>query len=285
MKLFQRLLGKTEDSSPGSLSMEQVNIRNSSPIVGAVTDRGRVRDENEDALFALSAVISQGEELLPLSLYVVADGMGGHEGGAEASSLAVRLVADWVLDKIYQPFLLSSDQTANRQPINQVLTEAIIAANGKLSELCAPGAGTTLTCAFILGTNAFLAHVGDSRAYLIDRNSMRQITTDHSLVSRLIELGEITPEEAKTHPQRNVLYRAVGRAGKLEVDTYLQPMPTNSSLLLCSDGLWGTVPEAAMLQIITAAASPQAACRQLVAQANENGGADNITAVLVQVPD
>ena len=140
-----------------------------------------------------------------------------------------------------------------------------------------------LTCALVLGTNAFLVHVGDSRAYILIKNTIRQITTDHSLVNRLIELGQITPQEAKLHPQRNVLYRALGLAGSLEVDTYLQSLPVHSSLLLCSDGLWQMVPQEAILFTVNSATSPQAACRQLIALANENGGEDNITAVLVQV--
>ena len=250
--------------------------------VGASTNRGRVREHNEDALFTLSAMISQDEDLLPMCLYIVADGMGGHQGGQEASSLAVRLVANWVLEKIYRPFLTASDQSAGRPPINRVLMEAIVAANARVHEMC-PDGGTTLTCAFVLGTNAFLAHVGDSRAYLISRNTIRQITTDHSLVNRLIELGQITPEEALTHPQRNVLYRALGRPGNLEVDTYLQSLPTNSSLLLCSDGLWGMVSEDEMLSIVNAEPSQQLACTRLIARANENGGEDNITAVLSKV--
>jgi serine/threonine protein phosphatase PrpC len=218
-----------------------------------------------------------------MGLYIVADGMGGHEGGQLASSLGARLAANWILSKIYQPFLLDVEQSANRQPINEVLTEAAIVANSKVHELCPAGAGTTLTCAFVLGTNAFLAHVGDSRAYIVSRNTIRQITTDHSLVNRLIELGQITPEEAKTHPQRNVLYRALGRAGNLEVDTGLQSLPSNSSLLLCSDGLWGMVPESEILEVVNSTPSPQAACRRLVAWANESGGEDNITVVLVQM--
>jgi serine/threonine protein phosphatase PrpC len=250
--------------------------------MGALTDRGMVREHNEDTLFALNAVISQDEDLLPMCLYIVADGMGGHEGGQEASDLATRLVSGWVLDKIYRPFLINSESSANRQPINQVLTEALVFANAKLHER-SPTGGTTLTCAFVLGTNAFLAHVGDSRAYLISRNTIRQITTDHSLVNRLIELGQITSEEAKTHPQRNVLYRALGRAGNLDVDTYLQSLPAKSSLLLCTDGLWGLVADSEILSIIDAAPSPQIACRRLIARANENGGQDNITAVLVQI--
>jgi protein phosphatase len=125
--------------------------------------------------------------------------------------------------------------------------------------------------------------VGDSRAYLIRRNTLSQVTTDHSLVKRLIEVGQITAQEAKTHPQRNVLYRALGRDGQLDVDTYLQSVPPNSSLLLCSDGLWGMVSEETMRSIVYTAPSPQVACRRLVARANKNGGEDNITAVLVQI--
>jgi protein phosphatase len=233
-------------------------------------------------LFTLSAALSQENDLLPLGLYIVADGISGKEQGAAASSLAVRLVADWVLSKIFHPFLLDLGHSANQQPIHQVLREAIIAANGRIHDAYA-NAGTTLTCAFVLGTNAFIAHVGDSRAYLVNKSTIRQLTTDHSLVNRLIELGQLTPEEAKTHPQRSVLYRALGRAGNLEIDTYLQSLPAHSSLLLCSDGLWQAVPQEAILAAINAASSPQAACRQLAAQAKENGGEDNITVILVQV--
>lgn len=283
MKLLRKLLGKNEPSPPPPVSIEERRESgNRYFVIGAWTDKGRVRDHNEDALFVLSATLSREEDLLPMGLYIVADGMGGHEGGEQASALAVRLVANWVLSKIYQPFLLDTDQSAGRPPINQVLTEAAVVANGKINEVC-PKGGTTLTCAFVLGTNAFLAHVGDSRAYIVSRNTIRQITTDHSLINRLIELGQITPQEAKTHPQRNILYRALGRAGNLEADTHLQSMPANSSLLLCSDGLWGMVPDEEILSIMYAAPSPQDACRHLVARANENGGEDNITAVIVQV--
>jgi serine/threonine protein phosphatase PrpC len=283
MNILQKLFKQKPVTEPPSLPIEEPPDTGGLKIaVGALTDRGRVRDHNEDALLTLTAVVSQEEDLVPMCFYVVADGMGGHEGGDEASALAVRIVANWMLDKTYRSLLLSPGQPTNRQPINDVLTEAIVVANGKVHERC-PNGGTTLTCALILGTNAFLAHVGDSRAYLISRSTIRQITTDHSLVNRLIELGQITPQEAMTHPQRNVLYRALGRAGNLEVDTYLQSLPADSFLLLCSDGLWGMVPDAEMLSIIEGAPSPQVACNRLIARANENGGEDNITAVLIEV--
>jgi protein phosphatase len=283
MNFLQKLFAKKPVTEPTLVPLEETIESNGLSIqVGALTDRGRVRDHNEDALFTLSSTISRDEEILPLCLYLVADGMGGHKGGREASALAVRLVSSWVMDRIFRPYLLEPDEPGARQPIIQVLTEAILTANGKVHEAC-PEGGTTLTGVFVLGTNAFLAHVGDSRAYLISRNTIRQITTDHSLVNRLVELGQITPEEAKTHPQRNVLYRALGRPGNLEVDTHLQSLPAHSMLLLCSDGLWGMVPENDMLAIIDSAPSPQVACDRMVAKANENGGEDNITAVLIQM--
>ena len=283
MSWIEKILGRTQPLAPVPLPLDDgKESRGLSLVVGAATDKGSVADHNEDCLFTLSAALSQENDLLPLGLYIVADGISGREQGAAASALAVRLVADWVLSRVFHPFLLDLGHSANQQPIHQVLREAIIAANGKLHEACA-NAGTTLTCAFVLGTNAFIAHVGDSRAYLVNKSTIRQLTTDHSLVNRLIELGQLTPEEAKTHPQRSVLYRALGRAGNLEIDTYLQSLPIHSSLLLCSDGLWQAVSQEDILAAISAAPSPQTACRQLAAQAKANGGEDNITVVLVQV--
>ena len=249
--------------------------------VGGATDRGAAREENEDAFFTLSAALSQEQDVLQMHFCAVADGMGGQENGQIASALAVRLVADWVTDQIYRPFLIDPGGRAVLQPISEVLSDAIAAANSKVRHAC-PNGGTTFTCAFVLGSNAFLAHVGDSRAYVIGPDATRRVTTDHSLVNRLIELGQVGEDEARTHPQRSVLYRALGRPGELQVDTHLQALPDGSGLLLCSDGLWSLVPEGEMVQIIGSASSPQAACQELVARANAYGGDDNITAVLVQ---
>ena len=279
MELVKKIFAKKQSplSMPVGEESESLSI-----LVGALTSQGLVRDHNQDSLFTLSAVLSQGQDLQPIGLYIVADGMGGQADGGKVSSLATRTVANWILREIYEPFLANSGKPSNLRPINDVLIEALVAANAQVQELY-PKGGTTLTCAFVLGTNAFIAHVGDSRAYLVGRNSIRQITKDHSLVNRLVELGQITPEEAKTHPQRNVLYRAIGRSGSLEVDTHLQSLPANGSLLLCCDGMWGMVSDGDMLSIINSEPSPQAACHRLVTQANENGGEDNITVVLIQV--
>jgi protein phosphatase len=230
----------------------------------------------------LQLVRSQGEELLPLCAGIVADGAGGHAGGEMASDLAVRMVGEWIANRIYRPYLGEPAAPARRQSVSEVLTEAMVAAHDKVHEAC-PGAATTLTCALVLGSNAFLAHAGDSRAYLISRNTIRRITTDHSLVNRLIELGQITAQEALQHPQRNVLYRALGRSGNLEVDTHLQSLPAQSALLLCSDGLWSAVTEEEMRSLVGGAGSPQLACEQLVDRAIEQGSDDNVTALVVRV--
>jgi serine/threonine protein phosphatase PrpC len=147
-----------------------------------------------------------------------------------------------------------------------------------------PGGGTTLTLAVLLGTQMTIGHVGDSRAYVIANNHAKTITRDHSLVERLRELGQLTPEEAAAHPQRNVLYRAIGQGANLEVDVFTEPAPRDGYLLLCSDGLWGVVPDDDILRIVASSNHPQMACDELVRAANAAGGPDNITAVLVYFP-
>jgi serine/threonine protein phosphatase PrpC len=281
MQILGRMFGRETPptSTPTGSSAER---RGPWIQAGALTSRGSGPDPNEDALITLQVMVSQGEELVPLCAGAVADGMGGHAGGQMASDLAVRLVGEWIANRVYRPFLSEPEAPARRQPVSEVLTEAIVAAHGKVHEAC-PEGGTTLTCALILGSNAFLAHVGDSRAYLISRNTIRRITTDHSLVNRLIELGQITAQEALQHPQRNVLYRALGRPGNLEVDTHLQSLPAQSALLLCTDGLWSAVTEDEMLSTICAAPSPQLACNQLVDRAIGQGSDDNVTALVIRV--
>ena len=149
----------------------------------------------------------------------------------------------------------------------------------------ASGGGTTLTAALIVGEQITIAHIGDSRAYAISRDGkMEVLTRDHSLVKRLEELGQITSEEAAIHPQRNVLYRALGQGEPFDPDIITAPMPEGGFLLLCSDGLWGAVPQEEMLKLITSNQSPFEACRLMVEAANKAGGPDNISAVLARLP-
>ncbi len=148
----------------------------------------------------------------------------------------------------------------------------------------APGGGTTLTATLILGEQVTVAHVGDTRAYfLYPDGRMHAITQDHSLVHRLVELGQINEDEASNHPQRNVLYRAIGQAEpyRPDIDTFQIPHP--GSLLICSDGLWGVVPEADIFRIVKNSPNPSIACHELTKAANAAGGPDNISVVLVQI--
>ena len=143
-----------------------------------------------------------------------------------------------------------------------------------------PDGGTTLTLALVMGNNAYIAHVGDSRAYVFNQDALKQITQDHSLSQRLEELGQ-SPEEVKQ--VQNVLYRAIGQGETVEVDTHMQYLPAGASLLLCSDGLWGLVEDTDITDILKTASSPQESCEQLIEKANNNGGLDNITAIVVSM--
>jgi len=244
---------------------------------------GEVRRHNEDTALIITAS-QDGDDALPaFGVFVLADGMGGHQAGEIASSMAARVVAHHIVRQFYLPTLVSQERGADQPALNDVLVDAVRAANNAVADQV-PGGGTTLTCALVLGPRAYIAHVGDSRAYIVTEEGLDQITHDHSLVDRLVELGQLTRDEASVHPQKNVLYRAVGQSGMLEVDTYVRTVPQGGCLLLCSDGLWSMMSETELANVVTTASSPQAACESLVIAANRAGGHDNITAILVELP-
>jgi protein phosphatase len=148
----------------------------------------------------------------------------------------------------------------------------------------APGSGTTLTAALVLGQQLTIAHVGDSRAYFIYPDGrIETITRDHSLVQRLQELGHITPEEAENYPHRNVLYKALGQGDSLDPEIFTLAFPQSGTLMICSDGLWGVVAEQDLLRAVNEAPNLQRACQNLVTAANTAGGPDNISVVLAQL--
>ena len=287
MNIFQKILPRKrhvrEETHPTAPDKTRPAMLTSLPpglTVAKASDIGQARERNEDAFLIIDSTLQNDDGLTPLGLYIVADGMGGHQKGEVASSTATRVAAGHIIQDVFLPYLSDQEQNGRRRPINEALIEAVEAANLAVHARI-PEAGTTLTIALIFGHKAYLAHVGDSRAYVFNQGTLRQITQDHSLVARLVELGQATPEEALTHAHRNVLYRAIGQAGSLEVDTYLQPFPVGSCLLLCSDGLWGMVSDKEIANILMVAPSPQDALERLIAVANRNGGDDNITAVLV----
>jgi PPM family protein phosphatase len=249
-------------------------------IYGCGQSIGKQREHNEDSIFALSTSIGGEKSSPPLGLFIVADGMGGHQYGEIASSTAVRTLAGHIL-KRFQASLV--DPSISMDASLQDLMRSAIEEAQKAVKQAAPGSGTTLTAALILGQQMTLGHVGDSRAYAIHSNGEGEVLTrDHSLVKRMEELGQISHGEAAIHPQRNVLYRALGQSEVLEADIITVPFTQSDHLLLCSDGLWSVLSDDKVFQLVAIAKDLQDACRRLVAAANEAGGPDNISVILVK---
>ncbi len=244
-------------------------------------DVGRLRPHNEDALFALSSKLSSEDGLHNFGLFVVADGMGGHSLGERASGIAARTVGQVVLERLYLSVLKGADD--DRPALQEAMASAVRTANREVNR-AVPGGGTTLTAVLIFGRQLTLAHVGDSRAYLVQSDRLKPLTRDHSLVQHLIDLGQLSVEEAQMHPHKHVLVRAVGQKQDLEVDLTSTRLEAGSRVLLCSDGLWGMVSDDALLEIIHTSGTLQEACERMAKAANHAGGADNIAAVLCELP-
>lgn len=243
-----------------------------------LTNTGQIRDHNEDA-YKLPE--DTDDDILANTgyLYVLADGMGGHQKGEVASAVTIEIVNS---EYYATAKPLPGDNPA--EAIIEVLSQAIEKANKQVME-ATEGGGTTIVAAVLHGDTLVTMNVGDSRAYLLRNNKLRLISRDHSLVSRLVETGKITAAEALNHPRRNVLYQALGQGSELEIHTYSEKLQVNDTVILCSDGLWGEVEEPAITKVLKEAPSPLAAARQLINMANASGGSDNITAIIIQVSD
>lgn len=233
-------------------------------LVNALTDVGLVRKDNEDS-YLVSA---------ERGLFVVADGMGGHDGGKLASRIAIS-----VLDRELNNSAITQDPLGS-------LHKALLVANneirshGKDDNLI--GMGTTVTAALFYANNLHIAHIGDSRAYLFSNNIVTLLTQDHSLVNELFQKGSITLEEAQNHPQRNILTRALGSHNIPEIDLFSMQVQKGDLLVLCTDGLYNYVNEKDMFVIIGGQNTLDKKVRCLVDMALDRGGSDNITVVLVQ---
>jgi serine/threonine protein phosphatase PrpC len=246
---------------------------------GLASDPGRVRARNEDTSLALQFMFApHGQAPLPMGLFIIADGMGGHAEGQEASALAVRLVARQIISHVYLPLLSDDDEAIARAPINEVLESSITAAHQTLVRRL-PEAGTTITVALTLGDGLYIAHVGDSRAYLGARGQLRLLTRDHSMAARFKEMGQRTSADEAAQ-QRNILYKALGHGSRVDPDILYHDLDPGQYVLLCCDGLWDKVSDEGMSAIIEASPTPGTACKNLVARANENGGEDNISVIL-----
>lgn len=243
---------------------------------------GARRDRNEDSCLVFVAEAGGHFASLPFGLFIVADGMGGHSDGHVASNIASRTAATHILSNIYLP-LLQDDSQGGKPPIQEVLEQAVQLANKAVfdhdSEM---DSGTTLTIALVFGRRLHVAHVGDSRLYLLANGRFEPITNDHSLVQRLQDVGQLTAEEATFYRYGHILLKAVGQTEEVEADVYMRLLPKSGKLLLCSDGLSGFVPEAELRAILEQQDVPlQLMADELFEAAMEMGGFDNITAVLV----
>ncbi len=239
---------------------------------GACSDVGQVRTENQDAYGYFSTEPADGAP--GHHLFVVADGMGGHEDGGRAS----RVTVDVVGERYFEP---------SEAGVEERVRAALVAANAQVYEWAHAGEvpkkmGTTCTALAFVGGAAWLAHVGDSRAYRVDRRGITQLTRDHTLVDALRREGVLTEAEAERHPQRHALIRAVGVEPTVEVDVeHLAPPQPRDVFVLCSDGLARVADEE--IRDVVRGAVPQAAAERLVALANERGGQDNVTVLVVEV--
>jgi serine/threonine protein phosphatase PrpC len=241
--------------------------------VAELTDVGRRRDSNEDSMTRL---VPKDPKLMERkgAIFVVADGMGGHAAGEVASEIAVETIREEYYEAV-------SDE------VTEILTQAIKQANQviydrAIEQTARAGMGTTCVAVVIRGAVAYIANVGDSRVYLIRDGQLRQVTNDHSWVAEQVRAGMLTDEQARTHAHRNVITRALGTQPEVEADLFVEVLQDGDHLLLCSDGLSGPVSDEEINRIISSAPA-QEAVRALIAQANEQGGPDNITALLVHV--
>jgi serine/threonine protein phosphatase PrpC len=247
--------------------------------VGIAYDVGRVRQSNEDFVMAVTS-IQKGDTVPPYyGLFLVADGMGGHEQGERASLLAAQTFTREIITRFGVQWL--GGETGESESIQEILESAMVHANQAVMANL-PGSGTTLTAALVFSGRVFLTHVGDSRAYFIGKE-IRQLTHDHSLVQRLVDQGHISSDEASRFAQRNVLLKAVGQVEGIETDFIIAPWEAETRLLLCSDGLWGVLTDTEILRISKSYESPQDAATALAHQANTMGGPDNISAIIVEM--
>jgi protein phosphatase len=272
---------EAKDSTQEMSKVALISAANAHFNVGLSTDVGMIRTTNQDAASSFVALSRTADAQPEFAILVVADGMGGHLDGELASATAVRTVVEHLLASVYLPFLKMSE-ISDRMPISEAIEEAIQAAHIAVINNV-PDGGTTITVAVLMGNLAHIGHAGDSRAYLVTGDKLDQITRDHSLVQRMIDMNEINADQAEHHPQKNVVYRALGQSDNLEVDTFTRRLLPGSALLLCSDGLWGMV-KASDLKEHAVTMPPQQACDHLVALANQHGGQDNISVIIARIP-
>ncbi len=250
--------------------------------IGASSYTG-ARSRDEDGVVAMLAHLDDDRIPLPLILAAVADGVGGHANGDLASAITIQALTERVVDRMTDADTASANLDA--VSIETLLVEAFGEAHRKVRQMTTGGA-TSLTAALIVDRAAYIAHVGDSRAYLLAPGSSEPalLTRDHRFVREWEELGIISSREAMTHPQRHILYRARGELDQCEVDITRRDLVDGARLLLCTDGLWETVEPVDISTAVRRTSHPQRACDALVSMALAHGARDNVTMVLVEIP-
>ena len=247
-----------------------VFLRRSMLEFGFKSDTGKVRSINQDAFFVMP------DE----KIFLVADGVGGHNNGELASRTVMADIAGHVKEN---PRIAAADDPAAREYFESLIRSV----NGHIYEMAKKstpgGMATTLVALYLSGDKALAANVGDSRLYLIRNGEIRQITEDHTYVNDLMREGIITREQARNHPDRNMITRAMGAEADVRPDLFVFDVQEKDVLLLCTDGLYNEVPEEEICRVLSGAGDMRTACALLVNQANEHGGADNITAVSVRL--
>jgi serine/threonine protein phosphatase PrpC len=264
-----------------------------------LTDTGLKRTSNEDSALGLVLNLDTFQERNTLGLFVVSDGMGGKEKGELASKIAVKTIGE----AFAQTFVKNSlgkvvevvnygegagqeNQDVLASPAN-FLVHSIQEANRRIFHLKRGGnrihIGATVTAGILSDELLTLGHVGDCRCYLYYEKNMRSLTRDHSMVNELIRKGILTQEEGRNHPQRNILARALGSHEEVEVDTSVTVLGRGCKILLCTDGLYTMVSDARIQEVMASADHPQVLTGRLVSAANDNGGRDNITALMIQI--
>ena len=280
MKLFGTKIFERHDSESDALGKplaERLNLH-----AWTAQSVGKTRTHMEDSAFALTTDLLLPERLVTLGIYMVADGMGGHDNGEVASRIAIQVSVNSLMQALIYP-ILQGELLPSHQEVSNLVEAAFTQAQEQVLRTVS-GGGTTLTLALLLEKHLYFGHIGDSRLYKrSDHADLQSLTQDHSLVRRLVDLGQLSEAEAAHHPQRNVLFRALGQTEGFKVDLGHVDLVEPTQLLLCTDGLWGLVDERELLKVISANAGEQNDAQLLCDLANNAGGTDNISVIFVEI--
>lgn len=281
--IFNRWFGKKNASEEHAPELLSEGLHQPPFFFASVqSSNGKTRERNEDAVFTWVSRESGKKSSASLGLFIVADGMGGHINGELASKTAIEATRSYLNSQLLEPLLSGAkppDPAFIEAEIKQAFYQAQEAVLSK-----AQGSGTTQTLLFLADNQAYYGHVGDSRLYFNTRSEgLRCLTVDHSLVRRLVDLGQIESSAARDHPQRNILFRALGQGDGFKVDIGRQNLSNPAVFLLCSDGLWGLVEQNVLARYLRPGRQTSETAKRLVALANDAGGTDNISAIVITV--